>query len=64
MITDQIERHEVLLPIITLNKICDIVGSFLNQNTRNLMIFFFASSEKKKTFKCARDGAYCPFKLL
>ena len=47
MITDRIERHEVLLPINhNFNKICDIVGSFLNQNTRNLTIFF-ASSEKK-----------------
>ena len=47
MITDRMERHEVLLPINhNFNKICDIVGSFLNQNTRNLTIFF-ASSEKK-----------------
>ena len=30
------------------NKICDIQGSFLNQNTRNSKTFFFASSEKKK----------------
>ena len=55
MITDRVERHEVLLPINhNFNKICDIVGSFLNQNT--------ASSEKKKTFKRERDGAYCPIK--
>ena len=41
MITDRVERHEVLLPINhNFNRICDIVGSFLNQNT--------ASSEKKK----------------
>ena len=60
MITDQIGRHEVLLPIINLNfnKICDIIGHFLNQNTRNSK--FFAGSEKKKPFKRARDGAYCP----
>ena len=61
MITDQIGRHEVLLPINhDFNKICDILlGSFFNQNTRNPEIVF-ASSEKKKPFKHARDGAYCP----
>ena len=60
MITDRIGRHEVLLPINhNFNKICDIIGYFLNQNTRNSK-FCFASSEKKKPFKHARDGAYCP----
>ena len=59
MITDRIGRHEVLLPINhNFNKICDIIGYFLNQNTRNSK-FCFASSEKKP-FKRARDGAYCP----
>ena len=48
MITDRIGRHEVLLPINhNINKICDIVGYFLNQNTRNSK-FCFASSEKKQ----------------
>ena len=47
MITDRIGRHEVLLPINhNFNKICDIIGYFLNQNTRNSK-FCFASSEKK-----------------
>ena len=47
MITDRIGRHEVLLPINhNINKICDIRGYFLNQNTRNSK-FCFASSEKK-----------------
>jgi len=47
MITDRIGRHEVLLPINhNFNKICDILGSFFNQNTRNSEIFF-AGSEKK-----------------
>ena len=47
MITDRIRRHEVLLPINhNFNKICDIIGYFLNQNTRKLK-FCFASSEKK-----------------
>ena len=47
MITDRIGRHEVLLPINhNLNKICDIISYFLNQNTRNSK-FCFASSEKK-----------------
>ena len=60
MITDRIGRHEVLLPINhNINKICDIIGYFLNRNTRNSK-FCFASSEKKKPFKRARDGAYCP----
>ena len=36
MITDRIGRHEVLLPINhNFNKIRDIIGYFLNQNTRN-----------------------------
>ena len=47
MSTDRIGRHEVLLPINhNFNKICDIIGYFLNQNTRNSK-FCFASSEKK-----------------
>ena len=60
MITDRIGRHEVLLPINhNFNKICDIIGYLLNENTRNSEIFI-ACSEKKKPFKRARDGAYCP----
>ena len=48
MITDRIGRHDVLLPINhNFNKICNIAGYFLNQNTRN-STFCFASSEKKK----------------
>ena len=59
MITDRIGRHEVLLPINhNLNKICDIISYFLNQNTRNSK-FCFASSEKKSHLS-ARDGAHCP----
>ena len=47
MITDRIGRHEVLLPINhNFNKICDIIGYFLHQNTRNLK-FCFVSSENK-----------------
>ena len=47
MITDQIGLHSVLLPISrNFNKICNIIGYFLNQNTRNSK-FCFASSEKK-----------------
>ena len=60
MITDRIGRHEVLLPINhNFNKICDTIGYFLNQNIRNSK-FCFASSDKKKPFERARDGAYCP----
>ena len=48
MITDQIGRHEVQLPINhNFNKICDIKRYFLNKNTRNSK-FCFARSEKKK----------------
>ena len=48
MITDRIGLHSVLLPINhNFNKICDITGYFLNQNTRNLK-FCFSSSENKK----------------
>ena len=69
MITDRIGRHEVLLPINhNFNKICDIIGYFLNQNTRNSK-FCFASSEKKshlsarvmaRTVQLLRHDAYCP----
>ena len=45
MITDRIEK-EVLLPINHNFKMCDTIGYFLNQNTRNSK-FCFASSEKK-----------------
>ena len=69
MITDRIGQHEVLLPINhNFNKICDIIGYFLNQNTRNSK-FCFASSEKKshlsarvmaRTVQLLKDDVYCP----
>ena len=72
MITDRIGWHEVLLPINhNFNKICDIIGYFLNQNTRNSK-FCFASSEKKshlsarvmaRTVQLLRHDTYCPIKL-
>ena len=72
MITDRIRRHEVLLPINhNFNKICDLIGYFLNQNTRNSK-FCFASSEKEshlsvrvmaRTVQLLRHDAYCPIKL-
>ena len=72
MITHRIGQHEVLLPINhNFNKICDIIGYFLNQNKRNSK-FGFLAVKKKKPFKRARDGAtvqllrhdeYCPVKL-
>ena len=47
MVTDRIGWHEVLLPINhDFNKICDIVGSFFNQNTRNPKIFLLAVKKK------------------
>ena len=72
MITDRIGRHEVLLPINNnFNKICNIIGYFLIQNTRNLK-FCFASSEKEghlgapvmaRTVQLLRHDAYRPIKL-
>ena len=72
MITDRIGRYEVLLPINhNFNKICDIIGYFLNQNTRNSEIFI-ASSEKKSnlsarvmahTVQLLRHDSFCPIKL-
>ena len=72
IITDRIGRHEVLLPINhNFNKICDIIGYFLNQNTRNSK-FCFASSEKKshlsagvvaRAVQLLKHDAYCPIKL-
>ena len=72
MITDRIGRHEVLLPINhNFNKICDVIGYFLNQNTRNSK-FCFTSSKKKshlsarvvaRTVQLLRHDAYCPIKL-
>ena len=48
MITDQIGRHEVLLPINhNFNKICDIKGSFFKKSKQKKFQFCFASSEKK-----------------
>ena len=72
MITDRIGRHEVLSPINhNLNKVCDIIGYFLHQNTRN-STFCFANIEKKshlsarlmaRTVQFLRHDAYCPIKL-
>ena len=80
VITDRIGRHKVLLPIsaliITLTKfVMYKVLSFLNQNTRNLKIFF-ASSEKwwcilsnylgmmrSVLFKAEIRGVYCQSNL-
>ena len=47
LLITRIGLHSVLLPVNhNFNKICDIIGYFLNQNTRNSK-FCFASSEKK-----------------
>ena len=72
MITDRIGRQEVLLLINhNFRKMCDIVGYFLHQNTRNLK-FCFASSEKKshlsarvmaRTVQLLKHDAYRPIKL-
>ena len=73
MITDRIGRHEVLLPINhNFNKICDIIGYLLNENTRNSEIFIACSEKKKshlservmaRTVQLLRNDAYCPIKL-
>ena len=53
------------------NKICDIIGYLVHQNTRN-STFCFASIEKKshlsarlmaRTVQLLRHDAYCPIKL-
>ena len=59
MITDQIGLRSDLLPINhNFNKICDIWGSFLIK--RQEIPRFFLLAVKKKPFKRARDGVYCP----
>ena len=65
-VTDRIGRHEVLLPINRkFNKICDILGSFfLFKSKHKKFRDFLASSEKKKPFKRALDGAYYTVQLL
>ena len=63
MITDQIGRQEVLLPINhNPNKICYIYKAlFLNQNTRNSKIFFLPAVKKCHISATWWDhGAYCP----
>ena len=70
MITDRIGRHEDLLPIINrnFNKICDIIGYFLNQNTRNPKLFLLAVKKKShlstsmmaRTVQLLRHDAYYP----
>ena len=68
MITDRIGRHEVLLPINHDFVICNILGSFFNQNTRNSEIFLLAVKKKKHlsarvmagTVQLLRHDAYCP----
>ena len=48
MMTDRIGRHEVLLPINhNFNKICDIIGYFLNQNTIKTQNFVLLAVKKK-----------------
>ena len=72
MITDRIGRHEALLPINhNFNQICDVSGSFLNQNTRNSKIFLLAVKKKShlservmaRTVQLLRHDAHCPIKL-
>ena len=65
-----LSAHEVLLPINhNFNKICDIWGSFFNQNTRNSETFFVSSDKKKShlsghvmalTVQLLRHDVYCP----
>ena len=56
MITEQIGRHEVLLPINhNLTKFV-VFKAYLNQSTRNSEIFLLVQR--------ARDGTYCPIGTL
>ena len=60
MITDRIGQHEVLFPINhTYNKSCDNFG-FLKSKHKKFPESFLLAVKKKKPFKRARDGAYCP----
>ena len=72
MITDRIGWHEVLLPINhKFNKICNIIGYFLNQNTRNSKFCLRAVKKKShlsarvmaRTVQLLRHDEYCPVKL-
>ena len=59
MITDQIGRHEVLLPINhNFNKIYDHRALFKSKQKK--FQDFSLAMKKKKPFKRARDGAYRP----
>ena len=52
MITDQIGRHEVLLPINhNYNKICDILGSF-KIKTQGIPGIFLRAVKKKTILGC------------
>ena len=63
-ITDRIGRQEVLLPINhNFNKIFDIQGSFFKSKQQKFQDFALLAV-KKKPFKRARDGAYCPISIL
>ena len=65
IITDQIGRREVLLPIliITLTKFV-IYKALFKIKTQEIPRFVFASNEKKQPFKRAHDGMYCPIIYL
>ena len=72
MITDRIGRHEVLLPINhNFNKICDIIGYFLNQTAEEIRNFVLLAVKKShlsvrvmaRTVQLLRHDAYCPIKL-
>ena len=61
IITDRIGPLDVLLPINhSYNKICDILIRLFWKLKYNKFREFYAQQWKKKLFKCARDGAYCP----
>ena len=51
-------RSSVTGVIITLTKFV-IYKALFTIKTQEIARFFFASNEKKKPFKRARDGAYC-----
>ena len=55
MITDQIGRHEVLLPINhNYNKVCDVLALLKIKKKQEIQRVFLLAG-KKRPFKCAHD---------
>ena len=63
MITDRIERHEVLLPKNhNYDKICDVLA-LLKIKTQEIPRVFLLAGKQKPLQVLVRNGAYCPITL-